>query len=419
VDIERIASSLNGYDVEVSSSELVLDSFHFEGKKSRHPQSSRTESLTIRVTKNMKSGSCTTTNPDDWKSCLGTARKICNLSKKEEYYGVPEKSRLRRVRISDRNIESLSLEDLKQAVVDILKRPSVRVVDANFARGTGTGSFANSNGIFFSSRMSSLASSIFVKKGDSVGYESHFSRKVEDFGWIAERASELCMKSIGKKRTKTGIYSVFMDYFAVADIFSVLTNSFYSTNVQKNNSKLRDKLGERLFSSKLTITDDGLLPYGFLSREADGEGTPTKRNVLVKRGVVKGFLYDHTTARKEGKESTGNFFSILRRPSVSESNFIVKPGKRKTNEILSDFEGIYVNSLVGTHTTNPVSGDFSVNTENAFLVKNGRMTPLKQVMVAGNIFDLLKRIAEIGSESRQESSIMCPPIVFSKVQIIA
>ena len=70
MDVEKIAKSLKGYDVEVNYVDIFSDSFYFEGKKSKLPKSSKSEAIAIRVTKNGKSGTCSSTNVNDWKKCL-------------------------------------------------------------------------------------------------------------------------------------------------------------------------------------------------------------------------------------------------------------------------------------------------------------------------------------------------------------
>ncbi len=419
MDVEKIANSLKGYDVEVNYVDILSDSFYFEGKKCKLPKSSKNEAIAIRVTKKGKSGTCSSTNVNDWKKCLDTAKKICNLSKKAEYYGIPSKKPYKKVKMFDKKIMDLSLEEMKLMAVSMVNKSKVRVVDASVGRAIGHGKFANSNNIFYESKTAILSSSIDVKKGNSNAYETHSSRRLENFDWVGEKASEMCLKSLKKQKAKTGIYDIFMNYFASSSIFSILSNSFYANNIQQGNSKLINMIDQKIFSDKLNIIDDGLLPHGFLTSSIDSEGTPCQKKILVKNGTVKSYLYDFTTAKKEGKESTGNFKGIGLRPSVFETNFIVKPGKRNSKTILSGFNGVYVNSLVGTHTANPVSGDFSVNTDNAFLVKKGKMTPLKHVMLSGNVFEMLKNIKEISSDVRQENTIKCSPIIFSDVQVIA
>ncbi len=417
MDIEKIIKQ-KGYDVEVSYSQIWEDSFYFEGKKCKHPSSSSTSSLIVRVSKNGKTGTCTT-NSGNWEECLKTAKKICRVSKKREYYGIPKKSKYAEINTFDRKIREMEEEELKRMGEEIIAKSKARVIDAEIRKTIGKTIFANSNGIYVEEMDSTLSSSISVKSGNSIAYESHTSNKKEDLTWIGERASELCLKSKGKKKGKTGVYDVFMDYFAISDIFSLLAPSFYANNIQEGNSRLMGKIGERVFSKKLSIIDDGTLKNGLFSGKADSEGVPRQRTILAKKGVLKGFLYDFTTSKKEGKKSTGNCSSILKKPGISCSNFIINNGRRKTGDMFSDFDGIYVNMLVGMHTANPVSGDFSVNTENAFLIKKGEWIPLKHVMIAGNIFELLNNIQEIGREKRQESNVMSPPIIFSNVQVIA
>jgi PmbA protein len=142
----------------------------------------------------------------------------------------------------------------------------------------------------------------------------------------------------------------------------------------------------------------------------DGEGVPSQKNVLIEEGVLKGFLYDSYTAGKAGLRSTGNAvrsgYSDV--PRVGIRNLIVS--SPVAHDLLAETKGYLVNALIGAHTANPISGDFSVEARNGFWVMPGEEAkPIRSLMLAGNIFDLLKEI-EVGRDLRMVGVIVTPTV---------
>jgi len=102
-------------------------------------------------------------------------------------------------------------------------------------------------------------------------------------------------------------------------------------------------------------------------------------------------------------------------PSPSPSNVVLEFGVRDADV----YEGaIYVHSLIGAHTSNPVSGDFSLECMNAFLVKGGDWIPVKSAMIYGNVYELLKRVEVFGKDIRQVDNTITPSIRFERVRVI-
>ncbi|HIQ39282.1 MAG TPA: TldD/PmbA family protein [Methanothermococcus okinawensis] len=166
-----------------------------------------------------------------------------------------------------------------------------------------------------------------------------------------------------------------------------LLPSFSAENVQRNRSILRGKIGEKVMGEYITIVDDGTLDGGLYSSKVDGEGVPRRRTVLVENGVLKGYLYDIKRANKEGRESTGHGvrdYNTL--PTISPSNIIITSVDKLDNYN----EYLHVNELIGCHTSNPITGDFSVEISNSYIVKDGERIPVKKGMLSGNIFEILK-----------------------------
>jgi len=182
-------------------------------------------------------------------------------------------------------------------------------------------------------------------------------------------------------------------------------------------SKLAGKIGESVTSPLVSMFDDPHMKDVSGSTWFDAEGTPTRRLDFVKDGILNGFAYDLKTAYKAGKQSTGSAvrggFAGL--PAIGHHNFVVD-GKR---EDVLDEPAIYIHSVVGAHTANPLSGDFSVEMSNPFWVKDGALAePVRGAMLTGNFFDLQYQVTALGKESRAVGSFIVPPVKFNKVRVI-
>ena len=199
---------------------------------------------------------------------------------------------------------------------------------------------------------------------------------------------------------RTGRYDIILDPEVTASLLEVLGDLFLASNVHKDKSLLKGQLGKKVASDLLTITDDGTIPWGIASSPFDGEGHPTKKTVLLENGVVRSFLYNLEYAKHDGVSSTGNAArGISTLPDIDVSNISVRPGCSGPKEIISSTgKAIYVLELLGLHTVDPVSGDFSVGIK-GFLVDSGRYAvPIAGMTIAGNIVEILDRIDKVGED---------------------
>jgi PmbA protein len=183
-------------------------------------------------------------------------------------------------------------------------------------------------------------------------------------------------------------------------------------NVYTGTSPVRDKVGEALFDPKLTLLDDATIDGKFASAAYDDEGVAHRRNVLVENGVLKGFLYDLKTAAQSGVASTGNGSrTLFGTPNVSPTNLIVQPGETPLAEIIAGIEhGLLVEEVLGLGQGNLLSGAFSNPLALAFVIDHGEIVGrVKDVSIAGNIYDVLKDIAAISSEREWVYYSICLP----------
>lgn len=210
---------------------------------------------------------------------------------------------------------------------------------------------------------------------------------------------------------------------AMGSLMMRLLGGVNGGNVNKNTSPLKDKLGEQVFSTKLTVIDDATYPYGVNTRAFDDEGTPSQCTTIVDNGELKSFLVTQDQAVKLTKKfektinPTGNatkrtFFSkeIEDAPSVSETNLIVDGKRTPDEDLISSIEyGLLITSVMGAHTGNIVAGEFSLNIGAGYLIEKGKLKGKVQgAMIAGNIYDFFKEIEGLGTTEEVMTGIFYP-----------
>jgi PmbA protein len=342
----------------------------------------------------------------------------------EEWRSLPGKLPIESpVDIFDPAIEGIILEECIDFATMLLDG-CASVPDAEpLSGGVSCGSFCemilNSRGVAISQKGTSFYASLSAKAGIdgsdvATGHEFDNSRqlciKFEDIG---KSAAEMARSSLGGSRSETGETDVLLRPSAIAELLEyAFVPSICADNVQKGRSQLANRLGETIGEENLKILDDGMLTGGMGTAAFDGEGVPSKRNTLVDCGVLRGFLHDSYTAGKSGVNSTGNAVraDYSEVPRVGIRNLIIS--SMEPLDLISETRrGVLVNDIIGAHTANPVSGDFSVEGRNAFQVVDGEVRkPLKSLMLAGNIFDILKSI-EVGTDPRAVGCIVTPTVM--------
>lgn len=191
-------------------------------------------------------------------------------------------------------------------------------------------------------------------------------------------------------------------------------------------SPLGAKTGERLFDQRFSLTDDPLVPGRPASRPVDDEGAVSVALPLIERGVVRGFVYDLETAARAGTASTGHGArGTFGKPHVAYSNLIL--GKRDAGRgtgglgggLLGGItDGLLIDDLIGVGQGNVIGGAFSHPVALAYRVERGEITGrVKDAAVAGNVYDLLKRIGGFGDDGRWLSSRWAASLLLEGVSV--
>jgi PmbA protein len=170
-------------------------------------------------------------------------------------------------------------------------------------------------------------------------------------------------------------------------------------------------MGEPIASSAISVIDDGRLPGGLGSKPFDGEGLPTRRNVLVDEGRLESWLLDTYSGRKLGLPSTGNASrGAGSGPGVGTTNLWIEAGSGSLEEIIADTDrGLLVTELIGMGF-NPITGDYSRGASGLWIESGQISHPVEEITIAGNLREMLLGINAVGSELVWRGRVAAPPL---------
>lgn len=237
---------------------------------------------------------------------------------------------------------------------------------------------------------------------------------------VAVTAARRALDSLGGKTVPSKALPVIMENTVAADLLRLLSDSFLGESHFKKKASPRIQLGAKPFSDKVTIIDDGLDSRGDDAFPFDGEGTPSSRTVVADHGVITSLLFDRYHARKFNTGSTGNCrrgsFETL--PVGGITNLTMEPGNESLTDIIASVaEGLVVTDMMGLHTVNTISGDFSVGAS-GFKISNGRLDhPVKGIAVAGNLFDLFNRVVNVADDFRYFGNVGAPSFLVESLAV--
>lgn len=267
---------------------------------------------------------------------------------------------------------------------------------------------ANDKGLSLDEKQNGLI--IFVSAVAKDGEEMKTGSAVEltrdlatiDADAFAKKVAEEALSHLGGKSIPTKKYPVIMRHDASASLLATFTPIFSAENTQKDQSLLKGKVGQEIASSAYTLVDDPYHPASLWGSNFDGEGVATKKQTIVANGKLKTLFHNRKTARKDQVETTGHAkkSSYKGTLSIGPINLYIEPGKKSKEELISSIQdGVLITSLAGLHSgVNPISGDFSV-AATGFHIQDGKIaSPVKQMTVAGNYFEYLKQIKEVGTD---------------------
>jgi PmbA protein len=429
------AETLGARDAEAYGAINNESEVFIENNDVKQAKSQRTSSIGIRVVLNGSIGFYSTNNlaKSKIRDASAMAIKVAHASPQDRHNVLParSKSKSKSLRgIYDRNADSFQTLDAARMAAEMLRSAKsfdsrVSVDSGNFSAEVATHALANSNGIELKEKASIFSWSIMGMAIEdteisSFDYQVGGSHYIKDID-VSNTATELAqtvVNSLGTRKIEESFKGEMLLTPMAANemIEEAIAHAISSDAVQKKSSHFAGKIGKQVASDMLTVEDDATNVHGLNASSFDREGVFHRRNVVIEKGILKKLLYNTHTASKDGVRSTGNAGgSTTSPPTVSTTNFLVKPMRSGVDTLVSEIDkGMIISRFSGN--VNPVNGDFSGVVKGGRLVMNGTIRhAVREVMVAGNVFEALRRLNGISRERKTIYGSILPYMRFDGI----
>jgi PmbA protein len=299
------------------------------------------------------------------------------------------------------------------------------------SEGTQVGSdfseyfYGNSRGFLgsYAAAMHSLVSEPVASQNGSLQRDHWLAvgrrlRDLEAPAAVGRRAAERALRRLGGRRVATCEVPVIFDPVTAPSLLGHLAACVNGYAVYRETSFLAGRLGERVGSELLTVIDDGRRPGGLGSRPFDGEGQPTRRNVVLERGRLASWLLDAYSARRLGLPSTGSAArGAGSAPTAAPSNLWLEPGSATLEQLIAGTRrGLLVTELIGMGF-NPVTGDYSRGAAGLWIENGAIDGPVEEITIAGNFGDMLRDVDAVGSDLVWLGRIASPSLRVARMTV--
>lgn len=300
-----------------------------------------------------------------------------------------------------------------------------RVRKASYGETMSYARVVNSNGVDLENTATYYTGSVTAVAEEAgaseTGWDMDTSHKRSsiDAGRIGARAAGFALRMLGARKLQSIKCPAVFENTVVCEFLETLAPSFSADNVSKGKSMLAGMIGKKAVSSCLTIYDDGLLKGGWAASPFDGEGVPRRKTALVQDGVCMGWLFDTYWAKRQRRESTGSASrsGYKGTPGIGITNLYIEKGERGIERLFSEMgRGLYITELLGAHTVNSVTGEFSLGAAGLWIERGKPAYPVRGMAIAGNLLGLFSRVSAVGSDMRFIGSIGAPSLLVDEIE---
>lgn len=293
------------------------------------------------------------------------------------------------------------------------------------SRSSGMSMVRNSNGVSYSNRSNVVSAGLGVvaKQGEAkkMGVYSNGARSFNfDPKMMAQKAVERAVELLGAESVKSGRYPVVFCNRVSPSIMSMFGSPYFAEAVQKGQSRLSGKVGQRIAVPGLNITSNPHIPGMPGSHLFDGEGVVSQVLKVVEDGVLKTYLYNLESAKKEGVKPTGTGSrGYSGKAGTGFANFIVDPGDKSLDDLLSAYpECLLITKLEGGSGCSAISGEISIGAQGFWYEQGKRIKPVDKVTLNSNYFELLMAIRGLSRDySDSFSSVKVPDLLVESMYV--
>ena len=408
---------------EIYSQESHSNSVSFENAKLHDIESDFSAGIALRIIKNGKLGFAYTRNLNSREELISNALHSLK-GKVAADFQLPSYQKLPAVDTYDKSIDEISstklVEECRRITENWKEKTKAEIATASWTY-TSEMRLLNSKGVDYSKKSSGYGSYGGLGfPGGASGIRRSINNK--SFVPFSESSSDEMVKlfNIGEKivQPKSGKMKVI---FMPGSIYTLTWRFTTGTNAQsiyENTSPIADKIGQQIFSDKLTIFTDPLNEDFNSATTFDEEGVPTAKHILVENGVLKSFYYDLYYAQKLGAKSTGHGYKggYAGKPSPRPAHLTFLPGNVSFAEMIKMIDrGIILEGAMGAHSGNIPNGDYSIGVSPGLYVENGEIIGrVKDAMIAGNSYETMKNVIAVENKPHNIGSRM-PAVLFDNV----
>jgi len=411
--------------IEIRTEKKEVTTIHFQGKKLEKINCSQQIGGNVRALVKGGWGFISFNQFDNLEEKVNEAIEVARLIGKEETRLAVNSPVVEIIKQElDKDFRQISLREKKELVgnynnIIMNFNPQIQSSKVVYTDKFSTIYFANSEGSYIEQEkpLLSVSFTAIARKGDNVQIANESIGTTKGFEIIerispqAQRAASRAVNLLKAESVEGGEYTVILDQklggVFIHEAFGHLSEADFLYEDDRMRKLM--KLGKKFGSPKLNVVDDGSIPNLLGSAKYDDEGVRTRKNYLIKDGILVGRLHSRETAAKMGEEPTGNARALNYRfkPIVRMTNTYIENGDTSFNDLLSGIKkGIYAKDFYGGMTTLEM---FTFSAGEAYMIRDGKIAePVKDVVLSGNLFTTLLDIEGIGNDLKMiESSGGC------------
>jgi PmbA protein len=368
-------------------------------------------------------------SPEGLKQMVDSALALARVTSEDPYAGLPDASELGK-NDADLDLYYNDVDSLSSAErIEYARRAEQAALSADprinnseggsFDAAEGYKVLANSLGFVGDVRKSYCSiSAVPVAQAENGGMQRDFwysvarsLGKLESPEEIGRIAAQRTLRRLGARKVKTARVPVVLDPMMARSLLNHIFEAVNGDSIYRGASFLAGKLGERIAGENVTVIDDGAMRGGFGSSPFDSEGVPTRRTVVIEKGVLKSYLLNSYTGRKLGMRTTGNAArGLAGTPGIGAGNFFLRPGEASPEQLIADVpEGLYVTELLG-FGVNLVTGDYSRGASGMWISQGQLAYPVEEITIAGNLREMLCNVSGIANDLQFRGSVAAPTL---------
>lgn len=436
-DVVRRACEAGATDAECTIAEGDEFSANVRMRELENLKDAGSRGAGLRILRGRHTGSSYTSDlsPEGIEQLVKAAIELADITTEDPHAGLPDPEEMGSIG-GDLSLYSAEVEGLETEVkIEAAKRAERASLDADprifnsegasFDTHVGRHIFANSRGFAGEYRSSycSLSTVPVAREGESMERDYWYTmarsfsglEPPEEVGRIAARRA---LRRLNPVKVATQKVPVVFEEGAARSLLDNIFEAVHGMSIYRHESFLAGKLGERVAAENVTVIDDATIPGLFGTSPFDDEGVPSRRTVVIDRGVLKSYLLNTYAARKLGMKTTGNASrGLTGNAGIGHGNFFLEKGVQSPERIIAGVaDGFFVTELMG-FGVNIVTGDYSRGAVGLW-IKDGELAyPVSEVTIAGNLKDMLMGLEMVGSDLEFRGSTAAPTIKIGEMTV--